>query len=80
MGKRWADALRFVGIGWYVAVCILLGILGGRWLGQKLAFGGSEVIFTILGLCLGLLLAFFGIYRLLGAIITDRRDDDSGDK
>ena len=79
MGKRWADALRFVGIGWYVGICILLGILGGRWLGQKLAFGGSEAIFTILGLCLGLLLAFFGIYRLLGPLITDRRDGDRGD-
>ena len=72
MGKRWAEAFRFVGIGWYIAACILLGALGGRWVGQQLDFSSSEVIFTLLGLFLGLLVAFFGVYRMLRAIVSDK--------
>ncbi len=78
MGKRSADVLRVVGIGWYVAACILLGALGGRWLGQKLASGSGEVTLTIAGLLLGLVLAFFGIYRMLIPIIADRQDKGRG--
>ena len=72
MGKRWAEAFRFVGIGWYIAACILLGALGGRWVGQQLDFSSSEVIFTLLGLFLGLLVAFFVVYRMLKAIVSDK--------
>lgn len=74
MGKRWADALRFVGIGWYVAACILLGTLGGRWLGQKLDGSTSEAVFTILGVCLGLAVAFVGVYRMLRPIMSEKQD------
>jgi len=72
MGNRWAEAFRFVGIGWYIAACILLGTLGGRWVGQQLDFSSSEVIFTILGLFLGLLVASLGIYRMLRVIVSDK--------
>jgi ATP synthase protein I len=78
MGKRWGDVLRFVGIGWYIAICILLGVLGGRWIGQKLDSRSSEVIFTILGLILGLIVAFLGVYRLFRAIESDNQDKDKG--
>ena len=74
MGKRWADVLRFVGIGWYIAVCIVLGTLGGRWVGQKL--DGSEALFTLLGLFLGLVVTFFGVYRMLRPIMSEKRNKD----
>jgi len=74
MGKRWAEVLRLVGIGWYIAVCILLGTLGGRWLGQKLDGRSYEVLFTFLGLFLGLIVAFFGVYRLLKVIVQNNQD------
>jgi ATP synthase protein I len=77
MGKRWADALRLVGIGWYIALCIVLGTLGGRWIGQRLDFGGSEALFTVLGLLLGLVVAFLGVYRMLRAFLTNE-DNGSG--
>ena len=64
-------AFRFVGIGWYIGVCILLGTFGGRWLGQKLDIGNGEVIFTIVGLFLGLIAAFYGTYRMIKAIAYD---------
>jgi hypothetical protein len=78
MGKRWAGVIRFVGIGWYIAACILLGALGGRWVGRKLDGNSSEVIFTLLGLGLGLIVAFFGVYRMVKAIESDNQDTGKG--
>jgi predicted histidine transporter YuiF (NhaC family) len=74
MGKSWAGVFRFVGIGWYIAFCILLGTLGGRWLGQKLDGTVSEAIFTILGLMLGLLVAFFGTYRMFKSMQSENQN------
>ena len=74
MGKRWAGAIRLIGIGWYIAACILLGTRGGRWVGQKVGGNGSEVIFTILGLILGLILAFVGVYRMVKSTLTNDKD------
>jgi len=78
MGKRWAEVLRFLGIGWYIAACILLGVLGGRWLGQKLDGNSSEAIFTLLGLGLGLIVSFLGVYRMFRAIESDNQDKGRG--
>jgi uncharacterized membrane protein YqgA involved in biofilm formation len=80
MGKRWAGVIRFIGIGWYIAACILLGALGGRWIGQKLDDRSSEVIFTILGLILGLIVAVFGVYRMFRAIEGDNQDKGRGNR
>jgi ATP synthase protein I len=78
MGRRWAEVVRFIGIGWYIAVCILLGVLGGRWLGQRLDSGSSEAIFIILGLCLGLVVAFYGVYRMLRSIMSEKQNNGKG--
>jgi len=75
MDKRWAGILRLVGIGWYIAACILLGTLGGRWVGQKIGGNSSEVIFTILGLILGLIVAFLGVYRMVKSTLTNDKDN-----
>jgi uncharacterized protein YneF (UPF0154 family) len=71
MDKRWAGILRFLGIGWYIVACILLGTLGGRWVGQKVGGNSNEVIFTVLGLILGLIVAFLGVYRMVKSTLTD---------
>ena len=78
MGNRWAGVIRFIGIGWYIAACILLGALGGRWIGQKLDGRSSEVIFTILGLIVGLIVAFLGVYRMFRAIESNNQDKGKG--
>ncbi len=75
MGKRWAGAIRLIGIGWYIAACILLGALGGRWIGQKLDGRSSETILTIVGLFLGLIVAFLGVYRMVKSILMDKNDE-----
>jgi ATP synthase protein I len=78
MGKRWEEVLRLVGIGWYIAVCILLGTLGGRWLGQKLDGKSYEVLFTLLGLFLGLIVAFLGVYHILRLVAQNNHDNSKG--
>jgi uncharacterized membrane protein YqgA involved in biofilm formation len=74
MGTRWAGAIRLIGIGWYIAACILLGALGGRWIGQKLDGRSSETILTIVGLFLGLIVAFLGVYRMVKSTLTNDKD------
>jgi len=64
--NRWLAALGLTGIGFYIAGLIILGVLGGRWLDTKL---NSEPIFIITGLILGVVIAFYGIYRMLRPFI-----------
>jgi ATP synthase protein I len=67
--SRWGAALRFIGIGWFVALSILLGVVGGVWLDGKL---GTRPVLVIVGLFLGLSTAFYGVYRLLRSIMRSR--------
>ena len=68
---RWEVALRFIGVGWFIAISILLGVWGGLWLDGKL---GTSPIMVIVGLILGLLVAFYGVYRMLLPLMRDRRN------
>jgi hypothetical protein len=63
--------LRLVGVGWYVAICLLGGSLGGVWLDNR---AGSSPLFILLGLGAGLAVAAFGTYRMLAAVLSE----DSG--
>ncbi len=59
---RLPSTARLIGIGWYFALCIILGIVGGLLLDR---FLDVKPIFTLVGLFLGLLLAFVGGYLLI---------------
>lgn len=59
---RWAGALRFVGLGWYVALCIVAGVVGGLLLDKWL---GTIPIFTLLGVFMGTAAAFYGLYKMV---------------
>ncbi|MDO8637544.1 MAG: AtpZ/AtpI family protein [Dehalococcoidia bacterium] len=59
--SRWQAALRLVGMGWYVVICIILGVLGGRWLDKEL----DTRFMIIVGLLAGVGLAFYGVYRMI---------------
>jgi len=65
--------LRLAGIGWYVAICISGGVIGGFLLDDLL---DVSPVFTLLGLCLGLALAIFGMYRMLMAVLADGSDSN----
>ncbi len=70
-----AIALRLVGIGWYVGICIGGGALGGwlldGWLGLEVP------AFTLIGLGLGIALAAIGMFRMLRAVLTSDSDSKS---
>ena len=74
--KRWAAALRWVGIGWYIGICIAGGVLLGYWLDGVVVW---KPLLTFLGLAFGLLLAFFGVYRMLRPALKER-NEDKGEK
>ena len=57
-----ARVWRLIGLGWYVAFCLVAGILGGLWLDQQLRL---TPLFLLLGLAAGLGAAFWGIYRMV---------------
>jgi hypothetical protein len=73
---RFSPALRLLGIGWYFAFCIALGIGGGVWLDSRL---GISPLFTLLGLCLGLMSAFVGGYHMLMEVLGADRGGDRGE-
>lgn len=55
-------ALRLTGLGWYIALCIILGVLGGLWLGQ---LTGQTALLILLGVALGSVVAFYGVWRMV---------------
>ncbi len=60
--------LRLLGIGWYVALCILGGGLAGQWLDRWLEL---SPLFTMLGLGAGIALAIIGMYLMLVAVLSE---------
>ncbi len=67
-------ALRLLGIGWFVALCLLGGVLGGLWLDDRLETGP---LMTMIGLGGGLAVAGIGTYRMLMAVVSQSDMDQS---
>ena len=63
------SALGLLGVGWFFATCIVLGVLGGLWLDGQ---ANTEPLFTLLGVVLGLAVAAWGAYRLLVDVLAPR--------
>jgi len=63
---RWAGALRFVGIGFFIGGSIVSGVALGVWLDRRFDIAP---LFTLLGLGIGLFIAFWGVYRMLQAYL-----------
>jgi len=77
MMTRLPPVVRLVGIGWYFAFSIVGGIVAGvlldGWLDTKPAF-------TLVGLLVGLLAAFWGGYLLLMEVLGRRERTKDGDE
>ena len=68
---------RLIGIGFYIALCIIAGTLGGREL-DKLFDTGRWL--TIAGLALGLFLALYGGIQQLMEVLADINRRRTGGK
>lgn len=73
----WVLALRVTGLGWYVAACIVLGVLGGLGLDKLI---GTTPLFILLGTVLGTVAAFWGLYKLVQPVLNSANRRDVSDK
>ena len=62
MGSWVGPATSLLGIGWFFATAIVVGVLLGRWADSAT---GLEPTFTLAGIVLGLAVAMAGGFRLL---------------
>ena len=73
----WVLAVRLTGLGWYVALCIVFGIVGGLALDGLLE---TKPLFMLLGILLGSVDAFWGLYKmvqpLMNAAATQGKNDN----
>ena len=69
--SRWGTALRVAGVGWYIGICIFLGVWGGLWLDGK---WNTQPVLVIIGLILGIVIAFYGVYRMILPNISKKRN------
>lgn len=67
-------ALRVSGLGFYIALCIVGGIVVGVLVDRAL---GTKVIFLLVGLILGSASAFYGIYKMVTPLLDLNGSDES---
>ena len=71
--SRWGAALRLIGVGFFIGGSIFLGVWGGLWVDSKL----NMSLFWIVGLLLGIIVAFCGVYRMLLPLMSNKRDKEN---
>ncbi len=69
--SRWIAALRLTGVGFFIGGCIVGGTLAGWWL------GGNKPLFMIVGLFIGLVVAAYGVYRMLLPLLGNKRGKEN---
>ncbi|HEY51312.1 MAG TPA: AtpZ/AtpI family protein [Dehalococcoidia bacterium] len=73
--SRWMAALRLVGVGFFIGGSIVLGVVAGIWLDGRLNTGPS---LAIVGLFLGIAVAFYGVYRMLIPLMKNKQNGEGG--
>ena len=71
--RRWEVALRLTGVGFFIGGSIVLGVIAGRWLDNML---NTEPVLVIVGLILGIVVAFYGVFQMLLPLIGNKRDKE----
>ncbi len=70
--SKWEAALRLTGVGFFIGSSIVLGVFAGLWLDDRL---GTK-LFWVVGLILGLVVAFYGIYKMLLPLLDNKREKE----
>ena len=68
-------ALRMIGVGWYIALCLVLGTLGGLWLDRKF---DTYPVLALVGVTVGLVVALYGFYRMLYLVVKEEQKGSKG--
>jgi ATP synthase protein I len=68
--QRWRAALSVLGVGWYIVISIVLGLLGGLWVDGKF---DTKPLFTIVGLIIGIVAAVYGVYQMFLPFIKNKQ-------
>ena len=71
----WSIVLRLTGLGWFVAVSIILGVVGGLGLDRLL---GTTPLFILLGTVLGSVVAFWGLLKMVTPVLNSVKRNDAG--
>jgi len=66
-------ALRLVGVGFFIGGSIVMGVVMGLWLDNRL---NTKPILVIVGLILGIIVAFYGVYQMLLPLLSERRREN----
>ncbi len=72
--SKWVAALRLVGVGFFIGGSIVLGVFAGLWLDSKL---NTSPILVIVGLALGIVIAFYGVYQMLLPLIGNKQGKEN---
>ena len=70
-----AAAMSLIGIGWYFAICIVGGIVGGLLLDGWL---DTKPLFSLIGLALGLTVAFYGGFKAMMRVMAESTNKTKG--
>ena len=73
----WVVALRLTGLGWYIAFCVVAGIVLGIVLDR---LTGLAPLFAIIGVLLGSILAFWGVYKMILPVLYGSRNPDAANR
>jgi len=65
-----ALAFKMLGIGWYIAFCLGGGFAGGYLLDRHFE---TLPLFTLILLTVGLVVAFYGIYRMIYPLLQEAK-------
>ena len=71
--SRWVPALRLIGVGFYIAACILIGTFTGLCLDNRF----DTSFFVIVGLIFGLIVAAYGVYRMLVPLVSKQDKENN---
>ena len=66
---QWREAFNLLGLGWFLGLSILAGVLGGLWLDNKLE---TKPLYILLGLFLGIIVAALGAYQMLSPLFRNK--------
>lgn len=69
MGRR-IVVFRVIGVGFFIGVSITAGVFLGHWVDNRL----DTSLFWVVGLILGIVVAFYGVYTMLRPFIGNKGD------